>query len=191
MVNQDDLATFLSLSNEELKNEPTSTTDVEQKVNVEEKKDTIKEQELTVPLVDLSLIYIHYVGTNSEGLNIYHFLLSDNPDEAAAEGWYEVPACNEPRELMKPDDTLYTAIKEWKTKIRLDLAQDNCCFSFQDAKDHILSLGFENISDYEEYPEPIRLIFYYGESINEIDSDLATRNEIAKWLPKKYVEPND
>lgn len=165
---------FLSMSDNELKGEKETPQEV------------VKEQ---TPLNDLSLVYIHFVGKNSEGLNIYHFLLSDKPEDVAAEGWYEIPACNEPKELMQPDDNMITAIKELKTKMVLDLAQDNCCFSFQDAKDHIFALGFENISEYEEYPDPIRLIFYYGEPINEIDSDLGSRNEVAKWLPKKYVEP--
>lgn len=167
---------FLKMSDEEILNPTAEEEKIEEKQNDQ------------TPLDDLAVIYIHHVGKNSEGLNIYHFLLSDNPEDVSAEGWYEVPACNEPKNLMQPDDEFVTAIKEWKTSVKLDLAQDNCCFSFQDCKDHIFALGHENISEYEEYPDPIRLMFFYGESISDIESDLATRNEITRWLPKQYAK---
>lgn len=129
---------------------------------------------------DLKVIYIHYVGTNSEGLNVYHFLVGENEEEVFGEEWGEKPACN--CNNLMPEEEYYEYIKELKTNIVFDLAQKNCCFSMSDCRDGCVALASENIDTYEEYPEPFRLVFRFGESLDEVETKLAKRD-----LRMKYV----
>jgi hypothetical protein len=43
--------------------------------------------------------------------------------------------------------------------------------------DGILSVAFEDITDYEEYPEPYRLVFKYGETIYSVEEKLSGRHQ--------------
>ena len=63
-----------------------------------------------------------------------------------------------------------------KTTIEFDLIQDNRCFSFKQAMDGVVSLCFENIDDYDEYPEDGRLVFMFGEPLEEVQRKLAIKN---------------
>lgn len=125
---------------------------------------------------DYKVIYINHVGVDSDGNNVYHFLLSTDCEETWAEPWYEVPACNINKELMIPPKEQYEYIKELRTDIKLILAQENCCGSMQDARDHCFALAYEDLSEYEEYPEDGRIVIQFGECITDIESDLARRD---------------
>lgn len=128
-----------------------------------------------------SVVYVQNLGQDIDGKYIYHFYLSNIPDEVFAEGWGEVPACNVPRELMSISEDMYQHIVEAKTDIKLDLAQDSCCFSMQDSRDNIVALGWENLDTAEVYPEP-RIIIHYGDDIKNLEKMLATRD-----VPTFYV----
>ena len=71
-----------------------------------------------------------------------------------------------------------TEVHTVKTKIKFDLIQDNCCFSVSDCYDGIIALAWEDISQYEEYPEDGRLFFKFGESIDDVDDKLARKHII-------------
>lgn len=122
---------------------------------------------------DLKLIYISKVGTDTDGNNIYHFLATKNIDDVWCEEWGEKPACL--CSFLKPQQDQYDTVFELKTPITFVLGQDSCCCSFQDVCDGCLALAYENIDTYEEYPS-IRLIFYYGQDIGEIDCELGKRD---------------
>ena len=77
---------------------------------------------------------------------------------------------------------MYEYVKELKTEIILDLAQDNSCFSMQDCRDNIIALAYENIDDYEEYPDEGRIVIHFGESIDEVEKMLAKRNLFMKFV---------
>ena len=125
----------------------------------------------------LYVVYLKHLGVDINGQNLYHLYLSNNPDETFAEGWGEVPACNTPRQLLDLDEKMYSNVMECKTDIKLDLAQDCCCFSMQDARDHIVALAYENLDNAEEYPEP-RIIIQFGDSVENIETLFAKRNII-------------
>jgi hypothetical protein len=122
---------------------------------------------------DLKLIYISKVGIDTEGNNIYHFLATKDINDVWCEEWSEKPACN--CRFLKPQENQYDAVFELKTPIVFVLGQESCCCSFQDVCDGCLALAYENIDTYEEYPS-IRLIFYYGQDIGEIDCELGKRD---------------
>lgn len=63
-------------------------------------------------------------------------------------------------------------------KIKLDLIQNNCCFSISDCYDGIVSMAWENMDEYEEYPEDGRLFFNFGETLSKVERKLAMKNII-------------
>lgn len=130
---------------------------------------------------ELSVVFVKYLGSDIDGTRIYHLYLSPKPDEVFSDGWGEVPACNVPRNLIDLDDDMYEYIVELKTNIVLDLAQDCCCFSMQDSRDHIVALAFENLDTAEEYPEP-RIIIQFADNIDDVEKMFAKRDIKLKYV---------
>lgn len=127
------------------------------------------------------VVYVKKIGGDINGDNIYHIFLSDSPDDVFAEGWGEVPACNVRREFMDITDEHYQNILEARTPLVLDLAQDCCCFSMQDARDRIVALAYENLDNAEEYPEP-RIIIQFGEDVESVERMFAKRDIALKYI---------
>jgi hypothetical protein len=128
------------------------------------------------------VVFVKDMGDEIDNRHVYHFYVSNSPETVFAEGWGEIPACNVPRNLIYPDSDMFQNVVEVKTNIQLDLAQDNCCFSMQDARDHIVALAYENIDQAEVYPEP-RIIIHYGEPIEDVEAMFAKRD-----VPMSYIE---
>lgn len=124
---------------------------------------------------ELYLIYVEPIGVNSNGENEYDFYFSETPEMAWAEDWAE--QCPSACENLRPEGDFVTEIKRLKTTVPFFCAQQNSCFSMQDCMDGIIALAFENISDYEEYPEPFRIIFKYGEEYEHVKEKLSTREQ--------------
>ena len=122
----------------------------------------------------LYLGFIRLIGTEADGVYNYEFIFTNNIDEFWGENFEYKPCClcND----LIPNDEYITEIHKIKTKIKFDLVQDNCCFSMQDCMDGIISLAWENIDEYEEYPEDGRLVFNFGESYDEVERKLALKN---------------
>ena len=76
----------------------------------------------------------------------------------------------------------YEYIKEFKTEIILDLAQNNCCFSMQDCRDKIIALASENLDTAEEYPEDGRIVIHFGDKIDDVERVLAKRDILTKFI---------
>ena len=74
------------------------------------------------------------------------------------------------------NDEYITEIHILKTKVKLDLIQDNCCFSVSDSYDGIVSIAWENIDFLDEFPEDGRLFFRFGETYEEVENKLAMKN---------------
>ena len=120
------------------------------------------------------LCFIRLIGEESDGYNRYEFIFTNNIDEVWGEDFDQKPAalCND---LMVGDEYI-TEIHIVKTKIKLDLIQDNCCFSVSDSYDGIVCIAYENIDNYENFPSDGRLFFKFGESFDEVESKLAMKN---------------
>ena len=123
----------------------------------------------------LYLVYIEPIGMNSVDMFEYDFLFSETPDIVWADDWAE--QCPSACENMRPDESMIHKTKRLATIIPFGLAQKNSCFSMQDCVDGIVALAWEDMSNYEDYPEPIRLVFKYGESIEEVEDKLAQRSQ--------------
>ena len=118
------------------------------------------------------LLFINLVGEENDGYYRYEFIFTDNPDEAFGEDFEYKPASLVNN--LYPNDEYITEIHTIKTKIKLDLIQNNSCFGMQDAMDGIVALAYENIDSYEEYPDD-RIILFYGDEYSEVENKLGLR----------------
>lgn len=123
---------------------------------------------------EVYLCFVRLIGKENDGYYQYEFIFTDNISEVWGEDFNQKPACLV-NNLMISEEYI-TEVHTVKTKIKFDLIQDNCCFSVSDCYDGIIALAWEDISQYEEYPEDGRLFFKFGESIEDVDSKLAMKN---------------
>jgi hypothetical protein len=127
----------------------------------------------------MNLIYINELGPNFRGDNIYEFIFSDI-DDAYGEDWDIEPASGRPQppkiEFIKKVGILKNS------DIELELVQNSDFFCVYDAVDGVISLGWEK-SDSDEiivYKKK-RLVFQYGESIENVESKLYERDVVLNW----------
>lgn len=123
--------------------------------------------------INLYLIYINPIGKNSNDLYEYEFFFSETPDIVWGEDWDN--PCPAACENTLPDPETYSEIKMLKTNIPLLCIQNNVCFSLSNCIDGIVCLCYEDISEYTEYPEPIRLVFQFAEKYDSIIEKLELR----------------
>lgn len=125
-------------------------------------------------LKEVSLCFIRLIGEENDGYYRYEFIFTNNIEEVFGEDFAQKPACLV-TDLMV-DEQYVTEIHIVKMKIKLDLIQDSCCFSVSDSYDGIVSLAWEDISGYDEYPEDGRIFFKFGETLEEVEEKLAIKN---------------
>lgn len=127
-------------------------------------------------LKDVYLCFIRLIGEENDGFYRYEFIFTDNIDEVWSENddFAQKPACLV-NDLMVAEQYV-TEVHIVKMKIKLDLIQNSCCFSVSDSYDGILALAWEDISNYDEYPQDGRIFFKFGESIEEVENKLAIKN---------------
>ena len=123
---------------------------------------------------DVYLGFIRLIGEENDGDYRYEFIFTDNPDEFFGENFEYKPA-GLVNDLM-PSEEYITEVHIVKTKLKLDLIQNNMCFSMQDCFDSIVALAWQNIDDLDEYPKEGRLYFMFGESFEIVEKRLAKCN---------------
>lgn len=139
----------------------------------------------------MKLVYIHKVGKNLENEFIYEFIFSDNVgipgQENGIDGddWDSYPANGLP---TPPHKEFVSKIGILITSLNFDLIQNSTSFSFWDAVDGLISMGWENIEGYEEYPDG-RLYFHFGEDIKTVESKLYEKDLIINYK-KEYIKNN-
>lgn len=122
------------------------------------------------------LCFIRLIGEENDGYYRYEFIFTDDIDEVWGKDFDQKPSCLV-NDLMVSEEYIYE-IHVVKTKIKLDLIQNNCCFSISDAMDGIVSIAWENMDGYEEYPEDGRIFFRFGETLEEVEEKLAIKNVV-------------
>lgn len=122
---------------------------------------------------EVKLCFINLVGEENDGYYRYEFVFTDRIDECWGDEFDQKPACLV-NNLMISDEYI-TEIHIVKTKIKLDLVQNNCCFSMSDCFDGIVALSWENLDNADEYPEDGRLFFRFGESYSDVERKLAMK----------------
>lgn len=124
------------------------------------------------------LIFVSKVGENSDKNFEYDFYFYDGNltvnDILYLDSWKcEFAAQNE----MEAPLLNGVNIKRLKTNIPFICAQKNSCYSMIYAVNNIIALCYEDISEYDEYPEPIRLVFQFNETYDDIVKKLSQRKE--------------
>lgn len=127
-------------------------------------------------LEEVYLCFINLIGLENDGYYRYEFIFTSNKEEVFGEDFDQKPACLV-NDLMV-DDEYITEIHTVKMKIKLDLIQNNCCFSISDCYDGIISIGWENMDEYESYPEDGRLYFNFGDTLEDVERKLGMKNVI-------------
>lgn len=124
--------------------------------------------------VEVKLGFVNLVGEEQDGYYRYQFIFTDRIDEFYGDDFNSKPAglCND----LKPNEEYIYEVHTVKTKVKFDLIQDSCCFSYSDAMDGIVAICYENIDDYDEYPEEGRLFFYFGDTLDDVERKLAIKN---------------
>lgn len=130
---------------------------------------------------ELFLVFINKVGKDYMGNYIYDFIFSETTDDIDGEEWDTVPASSRPQ---PPNEAFIQAAGRLETEINFDVVQDSDTFAVWDAVDGVIALGWENVSDYETYPE-LRLIFGFGEPKSEVEGKLYEKDLILDYKNKK------
>lgn len=110
------------------------------------------------------LCYINKLGPNHKGELIYEFIFTNDIEGVNGDDWDRFPANGYP---SLPHSIYMSNVMLLKTiSLDLILAKDNDFFTYDDCKEGIVAMGWEEsyISD--------RLIFKFGESLDDVKSRL-------------------
>ena len=132
------------------------------------------------------LVYVNELGPNFKGDNIYEFIFSDS-NEVWGEDWDSEPAGGKP---LPPNIEFIKKVGVLKnSEIELNLIQNSDFFSVYDAVDGVISLAWENpITDDTSIHGNTRLVFQYGETIENIENKLYERDIILKWEKNLVID---
>jgi hypothetical protein len=125
----------------------------------------------------LYLIYIDKLGKDYDDNFLYDFIFSETIVDIDGDEWDTYPASGRP---YPPHKQFIHLVGRLEADIILDLVQDSDTFAVWDAIDGVLPLGWENINDYETYPE-VRLVFKFGETKENIEAKLYEKDLILKY----------
>ena len=130
----------------------------------------------------MKLLFINELGPNYKQENIYEFIFGNNTEEIWGEDWDSEPAHGKPG----PPELQY--IKEVgilnNTNIKLDLVQNSDYFSMEHALDNVLALGWETYEDEYDNGDEERLVFHFGDKIEEVKDKLYARDIVLKFDKK-------
>jgi len=120
------------------------------------------------------LVYINRVGQNWKGDYIFEFLFSDVTKNIDGDGWDSYPASSNPE---PPENKFIKKVGSLTSNLNLDLVNESDSFSIWDAVDGVISMAWENLDGYEEYPDK-RVHFSFGENIKSVEDKLYEKDYI-------------
>jgi hypothetical protein len=126
---------------------------------------------------DLFLIYIDKLGKDYNDNILYDFIFSDTIKGIDGDEWDTYPASGRP---FPPHKQYIKVVGRLEADITLDLVQNSDTFAVWDAVDGVLPLGWENIDDYDAYPD-VRLVFKFGETKEAIEAKLYEKDLILNY----------
>lgn len=127
--------------------------------------------------MDLYLVFINKVGEDWEGNYIYEFIFSNTTKDIDGDDWDVYPASGIP---SVPNESFIKQVGRVETKLNLDVIQDSDTFAVWDAVDGIIALAWENLDEYEQYPED-RLYFSFGDPMKLVEDKLYEKDLILKY----------
>ena len=132
--------------------------------------------------MDLYLIFINKIGTTWDDKIMYEFLFSDTTENVDGDDWGEYPANGVP---SPPNETFVKMVGKLSTsELNLDVIQDDEKFAVWDAVDGMVAMAWENLDDYDQYPEH-RLFFNFVDTLKKVKDKLYERDLILEYKIKK------
>lgn len=125
----------------------------------------------------MKLVYINQMGSNWKGLNVYEFLFSTETTNIDGDDWDAYPASGQP---SPPNADVIARVGVLTSEFKLTLVQNSDTFAVWDAVDGVIALGWEDISDYDTYPET-RTHFMFGEEMKSVDDKLYENDLILEY----------
>lgn len=127
----------------------------------------------------MKLVYVNELGPNFRGNYVYEFIFSSNLKNVWGEEWDATPASGKPQppevEFIEKVGVLS------KEGLEFDLIQNSDYFSFTDAIDDVIALGWEKYLEEETLNTETRLVFRFGEDKTSVDDKLYTRDLILNY----------
>lgn len=124
------------------------------------------------------LIYINKIGANHKGNLLYEFIFSNTTENIDGESWDTYPASGRPE---PPHSKFIKKVGMLETDIVFELIQDSDTLAVWDAIDGIIAMAYENINDYDTYPET-RLHFHFGDKLKDIEDKLYEKDLILNYI---------
>lgn len=128
------------------------------------------------------LIYVNYVGKDYKSNYLYEFIFSDTTKDIDGDEWDTFPASGRPE---PPHETYIKRVGRLESELKLDVIQNSDTFAVWDAVDGVIALAWENINDYDSYPEH-RICFKFGDSIKTIENILYEKDLTLNYNTKIY-----
>jgi hypothetical protein len=126
----------------------------------------------------MKLIYINEIGSDWEGNNIYEFLFSQSDlTNVDGDDWDAYPASGIPN---PPGSNFVNKVGRLTTELKFHLIQNSDTFAVFDAVDGVIALAWENLLDYDEYPEK-RLYFKFGDEIRIVEEKLYEKDHVLDY----------
>jgi len=126
---------------------------------------------------ELFLIYVNKVGKDYRGEFLYEFIFSDTISNIDGEEWDTFPASGRPE---PPHEHLIKKVGRLQSDLILDVIQESDTFAVWDAVDGVIALSWENINNYDTYPEN-RLCFKFGDTIKDVEAKLYEKDLILEY----------
>jgi len=117
----------------------------------------------------LYLIYVNRIGEDWTGKQLYEFLFSDKIENVDGDDWDAYPASGRP---SPPNGNFVKRVGRVVTEdLKFKLVQNSSEFAVWDAVDGVVALAWEDMDDYDEYPEN-RVAIHFGEEIKSVEDKL-------------------
>jgi hypothetical protein len=131
------------------------------------------------------LIFINGLGPNYKGDNMYEFIFSEDID-IWDDTWESKPSNGYP----KPPSVEYISkvgvLKN--TTMEFELIQNSDFFSFVDAMDGVIALGWQKENDDVDFTVTKRLVFKFGETEQEVKNKLYEQDIVLEFEKKVVYE---
>jgi hypothetical protein len=127
---------------------------------------------------ELYLIYVNRIGEDWTGKHLYEFLFSDRTENVDGDDWDAYPASGRP---SPPNTDFVKKVGRLiSDELKLKLVQNSSEFAVWDAVDGVVALAWENMDDYDEYPDN-RIAIHFGETIKSVEDKLYEHDLVLEY----------
>jgi len=131
------------------------------------------------------LIYVNKLGQNYKGENLYEFIFSESLEGVWGESWDSKPANGYP---SPPEIELVTKVGLLKNSLDFEVLQNSDIFSMIDGMDDVIALAWENESESVNFDKQKRLVFKFGDKIEDVKNKLYERDIVLEFERKVQYE---